>query len=77
MPTKTYAGTEVSVDEQGFFANPSQWREAMAPEIARQEGITESDRPALAGHQVHAPRIRRERQRTDRKSAGKDLRRAY
>ena len=34
MPTKTYDGTAVDVDEQGFFADPSQWREALAPEIA-------------------------------------------
>jgi len=41
MQTKTYAGAEVSVDKQGFFADPQQWREEMAPEIARQEGVGE------------------------------------
>jgi TusE/DsrC/DsvC family sulfur relay protein len=41
MPTKTYCGTDVTIDEQGFFADPAQWREDMAPEIARQEGIAE------------------------------------
>jgi TusE/DsrC/DsvC family sulfur relay protein len=41
MPTQTYAGIEVTVDQQGFFEDPSQWREEMAPEIARQEGIAE------------------------------------
>ena len=39
MQTKTYAGTEVDLDDQGFFADPSQWREEMAPELGRQEGI--------------------------------------
>jgi len=39
MATKTVAGTTVDVDEQGFFANPDQWTEDMAPELARAEGI--------------------------------------
>ena len=39
MPTITYAGTEVTVNDEGFFADPAQWREEMAPQIARQEGI--------------------------------------
>jgi dissimilatory sulfite reductase related protein len=39
MPTATYAGTDVTVDDEGFFADPSQWREEMAPEIAETEGI--------------------------------------
>ena len=41
MPTMTYAGTQVVVNDEGFFADPAQWREDMAPLIARQEGITE------------------------------------
>ncbi len=41
MATATYAGTTVEVDDQGFFEEPSQWTEAMAPEIARGEGIDE------------------------------------
>jgi tRNA 2-thiouridine synthesizing protein E len=39
MPTATYAGQTVSVSEDGFFADPSQWTEEMAPEIAKAEGI--------------------------------------
>jgi dissimilatory sulfite reductase related protein len=39
MPTKVYAGTEVTVSEDGFFADPRQWREDMAPQIARESGI--------------------------------------
>jgi tRNA 2-thiouridine synthesizing protein E len=41
MPTITYADTEVTVNDEGFFADPGQWREEMAPLIARQEGIAE------------------------------------
>jgi len=40
MPTVTYAGTAVTVNDEGFFTDPSQWREEMAPLIARQEGLT-------------------------------------
>jgi dissimilatory sulfite reductase related protein len=39
MPTATYAGKDVLVDDEGFFTDPSQWTEAMAPEIATAEGI--------------------------------------
>jgi TusE/DsrC/DsvC family sulfur relay protein len=41
MPAITYAGTTVTVNDEGFFADPAQWREDMAPLIARQEGIGE------------------------------------
>jgi tRNA 2-thiouridine synthesizing protein E len=41
MPTVTYAGTAITVNAEGFFTDPAQWREDMAPLIARQEGITE------------------------------------
>jgi dissimilatory sulfite reductase related protein len=39
VTTKTYAGTEVAVDDEGFFADPRQWTEAMAGEIGRDAGI--------------------------------------
>jgi TusE/DsrC/DsvC family sulfur relay protein len=39
MPTVTYAGTPVLVNEEGFLTDPEQWREDMAPEIAREAGI--------------------------------------
>ena len=39
MPTKVYAGTEVTVTDDGFFADPRQWREEMAPQIAQESGI--------------------------------------
>ncbi len=41
MPTATYAGVTVPVDEEGFFEDPALWTEAMAPEIAIAEGIDE------------------------------------
>jgi TusE/DsrC/DsvC family sulfur relay protein len=41
MPTATYAGTDVAVNDEGFFTDPAQWTEDMAPQIARQEGIAE------------------------------------
>ena len=39
MSTSTYADTTVTVDEQGFFDDPAQWTEEMAPEIAKEQGI--------------------------------------
>jgi len=41
MPTATYAAHEVAVNDEGFFEQPQQWTEEMAPEIARAEGIDE------------------------------------
>ncbi|WP_037311132.1 TusE/DsrC/DsvC family sulfur relay protein [Amycolatopsis orientalis] len=39
MPTATYAGTAVPVNDEGFFTDPRSWTEEMAPEIAREAGI--------------------------------------
>ncbi|MEI2653757.1 MAG: TusE/DsrC/DsvC family sulfur relay protein [Microthrixaceae bacterium] len=39
MPTKAVAGTAVDTNDEGFFTNPDQWTEAMAPELAAAEGI--------------------------------------
>jgi TusE/DsrC/DsvC family sulfur relay protein len=39
MPTKTIAGSAVDINDEGFFTNPDQWTEAMAPELAADEGI--------------------------------------
>jgi len=41
MPTETLAGRPVTVNDEGFFEDPTQWDRAMAPEIARGEGIEE------------------------------------
>ncbi len=40
MPTATYAGKAVTVNDEGFFEDPSQWTEAMdlrspAPRVSR------------------------------------------
>ncbi|HZY77287.1 MAG TPA: TusE/DsrC/DsvC family sulfur relay protein [Jatrophihabitantaceae bacterium] len=41
MPTATYAAHEIAVDDEGFFTDPSQWTEQLAPEIARAAGLGE------------------------------------
>jgi TusE/DsrC/DsvC family sulfur relay protein len=41
MPTATYAGREVAVNDEGFLTDAAQWTVEMAPEIARDEGIAE------------------------------------
>lgn len=41
MSTTTLASTDVELDHEGFFADPDQWTEEMAPELARREGIPE------------------------------------
>ena len=41
VPKKGYAGTEVSLTVDGYFADPEQWRAEMAVQIAREEGIPE------------------------------------
>lgn len=39
MPTNTIEGTTVEVTDDGFFVDPDDWTEDMAPELARAEGI--------------------------------------
>ncbi len=41
MPTKTIAGTDVKVNDEGFFDDPNQWTEEMAVALAAEEGIDE------------------------------------
>jgi tRNA 2-thiouridine synthesizing protein E len=41
MSTTTYAGKPVDVTDDGFFIDPSQWTQDMAPQIASAEGIAE------------------------------------
>lgn len=43
MATKTYAGTTVNVNEEGYFTDPSQWTREIAKEIASEEGIELTD----------------------------------
>ena len=44
MTAKTIAGVDVDVNDEGFFTEPDQWTEAMAPELAAEEGIDELQR---------------------------------
>jgi len=39
MPTATYDGTAVEVNDEGFFTDPDRWTEAMAAQIAKEQGI--------------------------------------
>jgi tRNA 2-thiouridine synthesizing protein E len=41
VPTTTIAGVTIDVNDEGFFTEPDQWTEAMAPELARAVGIDE------------------------------------
>ena len=41
MPTREIAGTTVDVNEEGYFTNPDQWTEAMAPVLAQEEELGE------------------------------------
>jgi TusE/DsrC/DsvC family sulfur relay protein len=44
MATKTYAGINVDVNEEGYLTNPAQWTKEIAQEIAREEGINLTDK---------------------------------
>jgi len=39
MAEATYDGQVVSVNDEGFFTEPEQWTETMAPQIAKADGI--------------------------------------
>jgi tRNA 2-thiouridine synthesizing protein E len=39
MATKTIAGVEVQVNEEGFMTNPAEWTKEIAAEIAKEEAI--------------------------------------
>lgn len=41
MPTTTVATKAVDVNDEGFFTDPEQWTEEMAPELAAACGIAE------------------------------------
>lgn len=39
MTTKTYAGTAIEVDVEGYFTNSSQWTPEIAKEVARENNL--------------------------------------
>ena len=39
MSTATYGGVQVTVNDEGFFIDPSAWTPAMAEEMAKADGI--------------------------------------
>jgi tRNA 2-thiouridine synthesizing protein E len=41
MATRTIAGKEVQVNEEGFLTDPGEWNKGIAVEIAKEEGIAE------------------------------------
>ena len=41
MTTATITGVDVELNDEGFFVDPTQWTEDMAPQIASGEGIAD------------------------------------
>ncbi len=41
MPTTTLDGVAVNINDDGFFEDPTQWTEAMVPELAQAADIDE------------------------------------
>lgn len=39
MPTRIYAGKEISLNNEGFLTNASEWTPGVAEEIAKETGI--------------------------------------
>ena len=67
MPDVSYDGQTISVNDEGFFTDPAQWTEDMAPQIAKAEGIdTLTDR--------HWQVIRFMRREYDTKGTGPSVR---
>lgn len=44
MDTVTIKNTEIKVNEEGYFTDPSQWNEEIAKEMAKNENIDLSDK---------------------------------
>lgn len=43
MAEKIFAGVSVTVTDEGYLTNPSQWTKEIAVEIAKEEGIALTD----------------------------------
>ncbi len=41
MPTRTFAGKTVQVNDEGFMTVPAEWDKEVAVEIAKEEGVAE------------------------------------
>lgn len=44
MATKTLAGIQIEVNDEGYLLDPSQWNKDVASEIAKEEGVELSDK---------------------------------
>jgi tRNA 2-thiouridine synthesizing protein E len=44
MATKTLAGVNVDVNDEGYFTNPAQWNKEMATEMATEYNISLTDK---------------------------------
>jgi TusE/DsrC/DsvC family sulfur relay protein len=44
MAQKTYAGTTVDVNDEGYMTDASQWNREIAAEMAKEEGIELTDK---------------------------------
>jgi len=41
MPSKSFNGKSIEVDDEGFLLNPDDWTEEIAAELAKEVGINE------------------------------------
>lgn len=44
MATKTYSGIQVEVNDEGYFLDSSQWTKEVAAEVAKEEGLSLTDK---------------------------------
>ncbi len=44
MATKSYAGVNVEVNDEGYMTDSSQWTKEIATDIAKQEGVELTDK---------------------------------
>jgi dissimilatory sulfite reductase related protein len=67
MSTTTLHEKDVELNDEGFFVDPTQWTEAMVPELARRDGIE-----AVTDRHWHVIRLMREEY--DRNGTGPSVR---
>ena len=44
MEEKTFAGTSVQLNDEGYFEDPKQWTKEIASEMAKEDGIELTDK---------------------------------